>query len=279
MQHEIWVTHETVYEFDRSIDGATVRARLRPIDDPSQTTLESEVLCHPRPVHRSRTVDSQGCALDRLVLQGPLRRIEVRGQSRMRWKPDADGPRLDFAPSEADSEPAPAWSRPGGGIWNWAKRTLPDRTPAEPDVSAFMEMLRDEFSFDPHATDARTSTPAFFRARRGVCQDYAMLAAGCLRARGIPVRIVLGYLIREPGGGHRFEEGQPHAWLSAWHPGAGWVDSDPTTGLRPPAHHVTLRRGRRLRDVQPVAGRLRAAPHAGQRLTVRVTIVKDTLPS
>lgn len=272
--HDLWVTHETIYDFDRTVDGLEVRARLRPIDDDAQSVLEFDVLCHPRPADRSHGKDRSGAPVDRLHLQGPLRRVEVRGQTRLRWTPDATVSRRSDPPTDG-AGPAQPWARTGGAIWTWARKALPDSNPGPDDIAAFLDMIQSDFTFDPAAGSGTTPVPAFFRARRGVCQDYARLAAGCLQARGIPVRMVLGYLVRNPGGEPRFEEGQPHAWLSAWNDDAGWVDLDPTTGFVPPSHHVTLRRGRRLRDVQPVSGRLIAAPRTTQRLTVRVTIVKD----
>ena len=44
MARELWITHETSYEFDRNVDGVEVTARLRPIDDPGQEVLESALL-------------------------------------------------------------------------------------------------------------------------------------------------------------------------------------------------------------------------------------------
>lgn len=268
MQREIWVTHRTVYEFDDAVDGATIRACLRPLDDAAQTVVESEVHCLPRPIER---IAARGG--ERMTFRGPLRRIELTGQSRLRWDPSAGIRSVAKEPPRPDL--VPAWARNGGRIWNWARQALPDDRPARDDIAAFMALMRADFVFDAAATDATTTAPAFFVARRGVCQDYARLAAGCLRARGVPVRLVFGYLIHDPAGGHRFEERQPHAWLSVWDPDAAcWTDLDPTTGLTPPAHHVTLRRGRRLRDIQPVTGRVHGRP-VGQRLVVNVTIVKD----
>lgn len=269
MRREIWITHQTIYEFDDGIDGAAVRVRLRPLDDAAQTVMESEVHCRPRPVERFPVPGGE-----RMTFHGPLRRIELTGQSRLQWDPSAAVHRGAAAPESPAPDPVPAWARRDGRIWKWARQALPDGRPTRADVMAFMELIRADFVFDPRATDATTAVPAFFAARRGVCQDYAALAAGCLRARGVPVRLVFGYLIHDPAGGHRFEERQPHAWLSAWDPAAGWRDVDPTTGLTPPAHHITLRRGRRRSDIQPVAGRMRGRP-GGQRLLVNVTIVKD----
>jgi len=274
VSREIWLTHETIYDFDRSVDGATVRARLRPIDDDAQTVLESEVLCHPRPAERSSRIAADGRTVERFVMAGPLRRIEIRGQTRLSWTPDAAALRASPPPRGDRPDRVPAWARPDGTIWDWASRALPDREPDETQVAAFLDMLRAEFVFDPTATEAATPVPRFFAARRGVCQDYAGLAAGCLRARDVPVRLVFGYLIRDPDGGDRFEEGQPHAWLSYWTAADGWRDADPTTGLVPPTHHLTLHRGMQLRDIQPVAGKI-LSPDAVQRLSVRITVVKD----
>ncbi len=276
MAREIWITHRTAYEFDESIDGAVIRARLRPPDGPAQTVVESDVHCRPRAAASSRVGDALGAGINRLVFHGPLRHIEITGQSRLLWRPSAAGAAGAARPEAAPT--GPSWARPGGRIWRWARQALPDDTPGQDAIDAFMDLIRSDFTFDPRATDGSTAVPRFFGLRRGVCQDYAALAAGCLRARGVPVQLVFGYLIREPDGGHRFEEGQPHAWLSTWDQAAGWRDVDPTTGLRPPGHHITLRRGRGLRDIQPIAGRVRGRP-VGQRLTVHVTVVKDAGPS
>lgn len=271
MPREIWVTHETIYDFDRDVEGLSLRARLRPIDDNAQTVLESDVLCHPRPERRSRKLDTAGNPVEHLMVTGALRRIELRGQSRVRWSPDAPAVRPWPRPDGTASS-APGWSQPDSVIWSWARRALPDTLPTRADVSAFMELIGSTFTFDPYASETTIPVPAFFRAGRGVCQDYARLAAGCLQARGLETRLVLGYLVRHPDAGPRFEVSQPHAWLSVWDPVDGWIDIDPTTGFSPPSHHITLRRGRRLRDVQPVSGVLVATPHAAQRLQVRVTI-------
>lgn len=269
VRREVWVTHETVYEFDRPVGSVELLCRLRPPDTASQSVLESAVICHPRPAWRRPARGGE-----RMLLQGPLRRLEIRGQSRLCWDPGAaagDG----RAPATADR--VPAWARPGGPIWAWSAERLP-QAPAPAAIAGFLAAFRESFAFDPAAGSGTTPIPAFFRARRGVCQDFARLAAGCLQARGVPVRLVFGYLVREPGGEPRFETGQPHAWLSYWTAGQGWTDADPTTGLVPPSHHLTLRRARRLRDLQPVSGRTHDADAGRHRLSVRVTIVKEDVP-
>src|ERR1035438_8088486 len=45
-----------------------------------------------------------------------------------------------------------------------------------------------------------------------------------------------------------------HAWCSAWCPGAGWVDFDPTNNCVPSDGHITVAWGRDYSDVSPIYG-------------------------
>ena len=116
-----------------------------------------------------------------------------------------------------------------------------------------------------------------FRERQGVCQDFAHLMIGCLRACGLSARYVSGYLLTHP------PEGQPrlvgadasHAWLSVWCPGLGlagqgdWLDLDPTNDCIPALDHLRVAHGRDFGDVTPLRGVIRGG---GQHtLVVRVT--------
>jgi len=59
------------------------------------------------------------------------------------------------------------------------------------------------------------------RLRRGVCQDYAVLAAALLRAAGFRARVVTG-IARPPGG-----QDELHAWNQVWVDGR-WLSFDAT---------------------------------------------------
>lgn len=45
-----------------------------------------------------------------------------------------------------------------------------------------------------------------------------------------------------------------HAWVSAYCPGSGWLDMDPTNNVFPTEGHVTLAWGRDYGDVSPLRG-------------------------
>jgi transglutaminase-like putative cysteine protease len=89
-----------------------------------------------------------------------------------------------------------------------------------------------------------------------VCQDFAHLELGCLRSIGLAARYVSGYLIRQSADGKERIRGADasHAWISAWCPGAGWIDLDPTNAQLPSGRHITVAWGRDFGDVSPIKG-------------------------
>jgi transglutaminase-like putative cysteine protease len=92
--------------------------------------------------------------------------------------------------------------------------------------------------------------------RRGVCQDFAHLQIGCLRALGLAARYISGYLRTEPPPGKPRLVGADasHAWLSVYCGNAGWIDVDPTNNVRTATDHISLAWGRDYEDVCPIQG-------------------------
>jgi transglutaminase-like putative cysteine protease len=116
--------------------------------------------------------------------------------------------------------------------------------------------IHKDFRFDPKATNVRTPAEAVLRKRRGVCQDFAHLQIACLRSLNLAARYVSGYLrtYPPPGRPRLIGADASHAWVSAYCPGTGWLDVDPTNNLVPSRSHVTLAWGRDYGDVSPLRG-------------------------
>ena len=97
-------------------------------------------------------------------------------------------------------------------------------------VRALCLHIFEEFEFDPHFSNVATPLDAVLSERRGVCQDFAHLAIGCLRSVGLAARYVSGYIETAPPEGEQRLIGADasHAWCSVWTPNAGWVEFDPT---------------------------------------------------
>ena len=122
------------------------------------------------------------------------------------------------------------------------------------------------------------STPlsAVLDGRRGVCQDFAHLATGCLRTLGLAARYVSGYIETDPPPRPPTASSAPtasHAWCSVWVPQQGWIDFDPTNDRLPTNRHITVAWGRDYGDVAPVRGVV-IGPAVDQELSVEVEVTR-----
>ncbi len=90
---------------------------------------------------------------------------------------------------------------------------------------------------------------------------------GCAPRRRLPVR----GRVRAPPSGSLGRRGRtlPHAWVSLWVPGHGWIELDPTRDQVAPGH-VVLGWGQGYEDVAPISGDLSAIGRF--RLTSTVTV-------
>lgn len=132
-------------------------------------------------------------------------------------------------------------------------------TPKRPIVQAIVELgtrIYTDFQFDPRATNVDTPLAEVMRLRRGVCQDFAHLAAGCLRSFGLAARYVSGYLrtIPPPGKPRLVGADASHAWCSVWCGPLGWIGLDPTNNCLACDSYVTIAWGRDYGDVCPIQG-------------------------
>jgi transglutaminase-like putative cysteine protease len=148
-------------------------------------------------------------------------------------------------------------------------------TPGRPQLDAAMDLTRrifEDFEFDGKATDISTPLEQVLRGRRGVCQDFAQLMIGCLRALGLPARYISGYILTHPAPGKPRLIGADasHAWVSVYCPELGWVDFDPTNRCLVQHEHITLGWGRDFSDVTPMRGIVLGG--GAQVLDVQVTV-------
>ena len=109
-------------------------------------------------------------------------------------------------------------------------------------------------------------------AKVGVCQDYAHIAIGAMRAVGIPARYVSGYLHPsiDPILGEKVV-GESHAWVEWW--AGSWFAFDPTNNVNVLDRHIVVGRGRDYDDVAPLRGVYAGA--VDSQLFVSVEITKE----
>lgn len=131
-----------------------------------------------------------------------------------------------------------------------------------------------EFVYDPDFTTVATPLKEVLASRRGVCQDFAHLAIGCLRSLGLAARYISGYMETMPPAGQEKLLGADatHAWLAVFIPGWGWLEIDPTNGCVPDERYIVLGWGRDFADVTPLKGVMTGG---GEH---KLTVAVDVLP-
>lgn len=121
-----------------------------------------------------------------------------------------------------------------------------DLTPGWARVQSIVDYVHDEVEFVPGASNPWTTAADAYRARQGVCRDFAHLAITFCRALNIPARYVFGYIphigIPVPAGPMDFS-----AWFEAYL-GGRWHTFDARIN-RPRVGRVIVGRGRDAVDV------------------------------
>ncbi len=197
------VIHRTSYRYGAAMtDGYTV-ACLVPRPTEWQTVVDSEVRLVPEASERDSYIDAFGNLVNQFGLHVPHDEMAVEAVSVVDV---ANRPMpVDATPWE---EVADAVERLAGplavevGVYR-ASSTLVDTTaltgdlrsiadgvfePGRPIVEAAAALCTAIFSgfeFDSGFSDVSTPLDEVLRERRGVCQDFAHLAIGCLRAMGL----------------------------------------------------------------------------------------------
>ncbi len=141
-------------------------------------------------------------------------------------------------------------------VRDWSAPTFaPGRRLAEV-LADLAHRIADELAYQPGSTTVGTTQDELLDQQAGVCQDFAHLMIAALRLHGVPARYTSGYVETQPppGGAKLRGADASHAWVSAWLPGAGWVDVDPTNDAFVDSRYVVLGWGRDYADLPPLRG-------------------------
>ena len=303
------VVHDTRYAYAAPVTAAQHLAHLQPLEDAHQRLLAHHVECDPPVSTRHGGRDAFGNACLWLASARAHDRLHVRSTSCVALRPrftalqpeaspawDALAARLRYV-ARGPYEPAVAFVQPSPfvprltALRDWARPSL---TPGRPLAAAALELmnrLHAEFTYRSASTQIDTPLAEVFAQRAGVCQDFAHLLAGALRAWGLPVRYVSGYLLTQPpeGGPRLVGADASHAWVQVWVPGTpgvpagqggepgapgGWLDLDPTNDCVPDSGHVRVAVGRDFGDVTPLRGVIRGGGRHTLAVAVRTRVLE-----
>jgi transglutaminase-like putative cysteine protease len=254
--------------------------------------LESSIVVTPAPLSSLSRPGPFGEQTLTVVIDQPHRALVIEAKSRV----DVHAPHVAVAPSQpweavrtlsyqtadlgALGPAAFLYPTPRTplvhAITDYARLSF---TPSRPIVEAaadLMSRIKADFTYDTEATDVRTAPEEAFKARHGVCQDFAHIMISGLRGLGLPAAYVSGYLRTNPPPGQPRLEGADatHAWISLWcGEDRGWIGFDPTNALLVENDHIVLAIGRDYADVAPIDGVILAPGE--QHLKVEVDVVPE----
>lgn len=268
------VTHRTAYDYSQPVSVCHNLLHLRPRECPRQRDVTTLLAIDPAPAVLTDRLDVFGNPTTFAIVQQLHRSLAVEAVSVLDLTPTP-------APDAAETTP---WEQVRDALRTGRRASMlaryqltfdspmvrgtdvlreyaaPSFPPDRPLLDAAVELssrIHRDLAYEAGATTVGTTPEETLALGRGVCQDFAHLAIGCLRALGLAARYVSGYLVTGRGAAAEpalVGADASHAWLGVWTPEYGWVDLDPTNDQIPTDRHITVAWGRDYGDVSPVKG-------------------------
>jgi transglutaminase-like putative cysteine protease len=268
------VRHLTTYHYARPVTFARCALRLNCRNDGEQAVSEEAITITPRPKTVKVHTGQFGERVATATIDTPHRELKILATSRVEVRRPAVFDAVFGEPWETVREAAFAANRidldsPAHFLYPTSS------TSAVPAITAYAEesfrrgrsivqaaseltrRIKADFKYDPEATEVSTLPATAFFEKKGVCQDFAHIMIAGLRALGLPVGYVSGYLRTKPPLGKPRLEGADatHAWVTLWCGAAlGWIGFDPTNGIIVSSDHIILAVGRDYSDIAPIGG-------------------------
>ena len=280
----------TEVDYAAPVSFACFNLRLRPAQWPGQRLLSFRLAIEPEPASIREEAGPHVVNTSRLALAGAITTLRIEARIEIEVAPPvivtADSPTIAEIRARAIADTsldatspcrylfASNIARPAPEIAVWARGWFPEDRPVIAAGRALMAAIHRQFRYEAGATDTRTPPVEAFRARHGVCQDFAHVMIVAARAQGIPAAYVSGYLRTVP------PKGQPrlvgadamHAWVHLWcGDSLGWVGFDPTNDCLAGDSHILTAMGRDYADVAPLDGVFRGGGR--QKLHAEVDVV------
>ena len=268
------VRHTTHYKYAARVTHCYNLANLVPRNTSRQKCISSKIEVLPHANIVNRRTDYFGNEACHFEIQKPHKELEITAESEVEVKElggdlDLDlgmcyGEALDVIAQAKTEDILDAREfilnspmiKVSQQLAEYAKPSFQLSRSLRACVSELTNRIFEDFAYDPDFTTIATPLSEVLGHRRGVCQDFAHLEVGCLRAMGIPAKYVSGYLETLPPPGQKKLVGADatHAWVSYFSPAEGWVEFDPTNDKLAESQHIVTALGRDYYDVTPVKG-------------------------
>lgn len=268
------IRHITEYKYASRVSSCYNLAHMVPRSTLRQTCERNFISVSPHPAFTGKRTDYFGNLSYHFELQRSHTTLIITSESEVDVTAQHSALNLDFGVTCGDALELLQTSRDPDLLLAkefildspMVKATQELREYAEPSfaedkplLSAVSDLTRrifEDFKYCPESTTVATPLNEVLANRKGVCQDFAHLQVGCLRALGYPAKYVSGYIETLPAPGQERLVGADatHAWISVYSPREGWFEFDPTNNQIAGEQHIITAWGRDYFDVTPLRG-------------------------
>lgn len=272
------IVHKTGFKYAGEVGASYNEVRLMPRRDETQLVFSSKLEIQPHgAVHEY--FDFFGTRTAMFEVLEPHTELNISSTSVVEVRTSAEPKVLSSWDSLSSTVPR---SLELVDAVSQTRRTLPPQDLVK-SARKFAEVL------DPHSaaleickkifksmtykhgvTGVHSVASEAWKQKVGVCQDFAHITLGALRAVGIPARYVSGYLY--PATDRRIGEvivGESHAWVEWWV--GEWFAFDPTNDINVEDRHIVVGHGRDYDDVPPLRGVFAGGIESELFVTVEIT--------
>lgn len=267
------ITYKAVYDYTARASRGSHMSRLIPMATPEQEVSMASLSVQPSPDQSGAMADFFANPTRWFVIDSEHEDLTLSMAAQVRvhrqhdllanartWRNVAEEARssASLAPDSPVHflQPSPVTAM-DEALQRFTARFFSPERQLIPAVETLNTAIFTELRYDGEATDVLTTAAQAFELGAGVCQDFAHIMIAACRSVGVPARYVSGYVrTRPPPGKPRLEGADAmHAWISVWTgKEGGWVDYDPTNGVKVLDEHITAALGRDYNDTAPVRG-------------------------
>ena len=268
------IVHNTKYVYSEPASLCQNEARLTPRTFYKQHCLNSSLDIDPKPVSIHQRTDFFGNTVHYFAIDSPHNHLTINVTSEVELKdsvfvrPMSDTMSWEEAVRHIKNDHSFDALEPRSFVMDspliaatpelyyYSKDSFTFGRPLVEAVNELTSRIFQDFTYSPSYTTIATPLSHVLQHRRGVCQDFAHIAIGCIRAMELAGRYVSGYIetVAPPGTEKLVGTDASHAWFSVYVPHFGWLDFDPTNNQIPEHRHITVAWGRDYSDVPPIKG-------------------------
>lgn len=288
------IRHISHYKYSQRVTRCYNLANVAPRDTDRQRCLSNHISISPQPINAAKRTDYFGNTAYHFEIQKMHSELVITAESEIELFDRDPGLDLDIGVTYGDAvQYFKNQTTPGSlsareflldspmvevspELTNYARESFLSNRSLRACVSELTSRIFGDFIFDPKFTTVSTPLSEVIKHKRGVCQDFAHLQVGCLRAMGIPAKYVSGYIetLPKPGEEKLVGADATHAWIAYYSPDQGWIEFDPTNNTPANNQHIVTAFGRDYFDVTPVKGVIFGGGE-NQLLTVSVDVQRS----